>query len=169
MCYVLLADGLIDKFSSLLPSVTHRDVCRFYVLKGANGKLLVNDVDKYGVVELSQAGAQLSKTFRVVSKRLRKKARHIYQRRLGRASQDPGPVPWILKHANKPPLRVSRMQEAYDISRRKLGLDCKEPLLTPGEVVLRWPKALGWLGLWPSWEGPVACDVYLCISLLEPT
>jgi len=118
-------------------------------------------VDKHRVVELSQAGAQLSKTFRVVLKRLRKKARHIYQRRLGRASQDPGPAPWILKHANKPSLHVSRMREACDISCRKLGLDCEEPLLTPGEVVLRWPKALGRPSLWPSWEGPVACDVYL--------
>jgi len=53
------------------------------------------------------------------------------------------------------------MREACDISRHKLGLDCEEPLSTPGGIVLRWPKALGRLGLWPSWEGPVACDVYL--------
>jgi len=42
------------------------------------------------------------------------------------------------------------MREACDISRRKFGLDCEEPLLTLGEVVLRWPKALGRLGMWPS-------------------
>ncbi|AKT34159.1 hypothetical protein PYWP30_00507 [Pyrobaculum sp. WP30] len=59
MCYVLLADGLIDKFSSPLPSVTHDGEDRFYALKGADGKLLVYDVDKYGVVELSQAAATL--------------------------------------------------------------------------------------------------------------
>jgi hypothetical protein len=61
MCYVLLADGLIDKFSSPLPSVTHDDEYRFYALKGADGKLPVYDVDvdKYRVVELSQAAATL--------------------------------------------------------------------------------------------------------------
>jgi hypothetical protein len=53
--YYSKAEGLIDKFSSPLPSVTHDDEDRFYVLKGADGKLLVYDVDKYGAVELSQA------------------------------------------------------------------------------------------------------------------
>jgi hypothetical protein len=55
ICYVLLANRLIDIFSSPLPSVTHDDEDRFYALKGADGKLLVYNVDKYGVVELSQA------------------------------------------------------------------------------------------------------------------
>jgi hypothetical protein len=48
-------------FGSLLPYVIHDDEYRFYILKGADGKLLVYDadVDRYKIVELSQAAATL--------------------------------------------------------------------------------------------------------------
>jgi hypothetical protein len=61
ICYVLLANRLIDMFGSLLPYVIHDDEYRFYILKGADGKLLVYDadVDRYKIVELSQAAATL--------------------------------------------------------------------------------------------------------------